>query len=65
MIYQIGDLAWMMINGEPQQVKICALNIICDMKYTTSIYIVRYGKMELEVPDTELYPTKEELLNYL
>lgn len=65
IVCEIGDLAWMMINGEPQRVKICALNIICNMREVTSIYIVRHGHIELEVPDTELYRTKEELLKSL
>lgn len=62
--YEIGDRPWMMINGEPQQVRVEALNIVCKQNSVQGVYVVRHGLAIIEVPSTLLYPTKEELERY-
>lgn len=61
--YEIGDRPWMMIDGEPQQVTVVALNIVCKQDEVRGIYLVRHGIDILEVPTSSLYPTREELLS--
>lgn len=63
--YEIGDRPWMMIKGEPQQVRVEALNIVCKQNSVQGVYVVSHGLAIIEVPSTLLYPTKEELSNSL
>ena len=65
MIYQIDDKPWTIINGEPQQVRILALNIVCSAGQVEEKYVCRYGTLHtLNLYANELFPTKEELLIY-
>ena len=63
--YKIGDRSWMMINGEPQQVTVVALNIICKTDFVAEIYQVRHIRGTFGAAISDLYPTKEELLKSL
>lgn len=63
--YSIGDTAWMMINGEPKQVTIVALNIICKKDFVAEVYQVRHIRGIFGVAISDLFPTKEELLKSL
>ena len=66
MIYEIGDKPWTIINGEPQQVSVCALNIVCSADQVEEKYVCRYGTLHtLDLYANELFPTKEELLKSL
>lgn len=65
-IFQIDDTAWTIINGEPQQVRILALNIVCSAGQVEEKYVCRYGTLHtLDIYADELFATKEELLKSL
>ena len=62
-IFQIDDKPWAVINGEPQQVSVCALNIVCSAGQVEEKYVCSYGTLHtLDIYADELFPTKEELL---
>jgi hypothetical protein len=63
--YEIGDRPWMIIDGNPQQVTVVGLNIICKQNEVRGVYVVRHGIAIMEVLKDSLYPTKEELLKTL
>ena len=65
-IFQIDDTAWTIINSEPQQVRVLALNIVCSAGQVEEKYVCRYGTLHtLDIYADELFATKEELLKSL
>lgn len=64
-IYKIGDRPWVMINGEPRQVTVVGLNIICKTDFVAEIYQVRHIHGTFGAAQSDLFPTKEELLKSL
>lgn len=58
---EIGDTVWVEVDGEPQQVKVVALNLVCDNDGVKFIYVVCHNLRFIDVPADKLFRTKEDL----
>lgn len=60
---EIGDTVWVEVDGEPQQARVAALNILCRQEGVYGEYVVMLNpRKQIAVRADRVYHTLEDLL---
>jgi hypothetical protein len=65
--YNIGDVVWANVIGEPYNFIVKGIRFVCDRFHKRIVYTVleEGGDTLIYLDENELFPTKEELLKSL
>ena len=63
--YNIGDEVWFLYNREPINKDIRAIKTGASRRLQYIKYVFRENELSFEKDESELFPTKEELINSL